>query len=131
MSRGSRRATHAYMQPVIIYHNPACGKSRGALDILREHDIACDVIEYLKQPPDQAALERILDLLPGPPAELVRKDKRFKELGLHEADHTTRAQVIALLLQHPELMQRPVVIRAGRAVIARPSEKVLELLPSH
>jgi len=58
----------------------------------------------------------------------VRKDKRFKELGLDEARYQTREQVIALLLAHPELMERPVVIRAGRAVIARPSERVLEIL---
>jgi arsenate reductase len=116
------------MQRVTIYHNPGCSKSRGALEILRERGVACDVVEYLKSPPDRATLERILELLPGAPAELVRKDKRFKELGLIEADYTTRAHVVALLLQHPELMERPVVIRAARALIARPSEKVLELL---
>ena len=113
---------------VTIYHNPACGKSRGALEILRDRGVMCDVIEYLKTPPDRATLERFLDLLPVPPADLVRKDKRFKELGLDPADYVTREQVVALLLAHPELMERPVVIRGERAVIARPSEKVLELL---
>lgn len=116
------------MERVTVYHNPACGKSRGALEILAERKIACDVVEYLKTPPDRATLEHILDLLPGEPAELVRKDKRFKELGLDAADYTTRAQVVALLLEHPELMERPVVIRGGRAVIARPSEKVADVL---
>lgn len=116
------------MDRVTIYHNPACGKSRGALDILRQRGIAHDVIEYLATPPDRAALEHILDLLPGAPAELVRKDKRFKELGLDEASYTTREQVIALLLEHPELMERPVVIRGRRAVIARPSERVATIL---
>ena len=116
------------MERVTIYHNPVCGKSRGALDILREHSIAHDVIEYLNSPPDRATLGRILDLLGGPPAQLVRKDKRFKELGLVETDYTTRAQVIDLLLKHPELMERPVVIRGKRAVIARPSERVVEIL---
>jgi arsenate reductase len=116
------------MDKVTIYHNPACGKSRGALEILRERGIDCNIVEYLKQPPDRATLERFLDLLPGNPADLVRKDKRFKELGLNEADYVTRAQVIALLLKHPELMERPVVIRGQRAVIARPSEKVTEIL---
>jgi arsenate reductase len=58
----------------------------------------------------------------------VRKDKRFRELGLQAADHVTREQVVALLLKHPELMERPVVIHGERAVIARPSERVLELL---
>jgi arsenate reductase len=116
------------MERVTIYHNPACGKSRGALDILSERGITPEVVEYLKAPPDRAAFAHILDLLGGAPAELVRKDKRFKELGLHEADYQTREQVIALLLQHPELMERPVVIRGRRAVIARPSERVAEIL---
>ena len=116
------------MERVTIYHNPVCSKSRGALDILEARRVAHDTIEYLKTPPDRAALTRILDLLPDPPAELVRKDKRFKELGLDPARYQTREQVLALLLEHPELMERPVVIRGSRAVIARPSEKVLDLL---
>ena len=116
------------MERVTIYHNPACGKSRGALDILRERRIAHDVIEYLRVPPDRATLGRILDLLSGPPAALVRKDKRFKELGLDESRFVTREQVIELLLQHPELMERPVVIKGDQAVIARPSERVQEIL---
>ncbi len=116
------------MSEVTIYHNPACGKSRGALEILRERGVDTQVIAYLDTPPERAALERMLDLLPGDPAELVRVDKRFKELGLDAGRCTTREQVVALLLKHPELMQRPVVIRGRRAVIARPSELVLELL---
>ena len=111
-----------------MYHNPSCGKSRGALEILREQDVACDVVEYLKAPPERATIERILTLLAGPPAELVRKDKRFRELGLDEKDYVTREQVVALLLAHPELMERPVVIRGTCAVIARPSERVREIL---
>ncbi len=118
------------MDRVTIYHNPACSKSRGALEILETRDVPHDTIEYLKTPPDRAALSRILELLPGDPTELVRKDKRFKELGLDERAYRTREEVLALLLKHPELMERPVVIRGGRAVIARPSEKVLELIGS-
>ncbi len=116
------------MERLTVYHNPVCGKSRGALEILAERKVDADVIEYLKQPLDRAGLERILGLLGGPPAELVRKDKRFKELGLDAGDYVTREQVVDVLLKHPELMERPVVIRGGRAVIARPSERVLELL---
>jgi arsenate reductase len=116
------------MPDVTVYHNPACGKSRGALAILAERGVACDVVEYLRTPPDRDTLARILALLAGPPGDLVRKDTRFRELGLREADYATRAQVIDLLLAHPELMERPVVIRGGRAVIARPSETVLALL---
>jgi arsenate reductase len=86
------------------------------------------VVEYLNNPLEQSDLERFLDLLPDPPGELVRKDKHFKELGLREDDYQTRETVVALLLEHPKLMQRPVIIRGERAVIARPSEKVLEIL---
>jgi arsenate reductase (glutaredoxin) len=116
------------MSEVTIYHNPVCGKSRGALDILKERGVDHDVVEYLQKPPDRATLARILELLAGPPADLVRKDKRFGELGLDAASYVSRDQVIALLVAHPELMERPVVIRGGRAVIARPSERVLDLL---
>jgi arsenate reductase (glutaredoxin) len=116
------------MADVTVYHNPVCGKSRGALEILAERGVEPDVILYLETPLDRATLEHFLDLLPDPPAELVRKDKRFKELGLNPDEYVTREQVVTILLKHPELMQRPVVIRGGRAVIARPSEKVAELL---
>jgi arsenate reductase len=116
------------VQRLRVYHNPSCSKSRGAVEILRERKIAFDLVEYRKEPPDRAALEGILDALPDPPAALVRKDARFRELGLDPDDYRTREAVIAVLLEHPELMQRPVVQCGERAVIARPSEKVLELL---
>ncbi len=112
----------------VVYHNPTCSKSRGALEILRDRGIDTDVVEYLKAPPHRATLERIVDAIPNPPGDLVRKDKRFKELGLDAGDYTTRASVVELLLAHPELMERPVVFRGERAVIARPSETVLELV---
>lgn len=66
-------------------------------------------------------------MLATPVDELVRKDKRFDELKLNAADYTTKEKVIELLLQHPELMQRPIVIRHGRAIIARPAEKLAAL----
>jgi arsenate reductase len=116
------------MGDVLVYHNPSCSKSRGALEILGERGVDTDVVEYLKAPPDRASLERIVDAIDDPPAELVRKDPKFEALGLDPADYTTRGAVVELLLEHPELMQRPVVFRGERAVIARPSEKVLELL---
>jgi arsenate reductase len=106
------------VERLLVYHNPSCSKSRGALEILA----------YLTAPPDRASLERIVDTVDVPPAELVRQDRRFEELGLSASDYTTRDAVIELLLEHPELMQRPVIFRGERAVIARPSEKVLELL---
>jgi arsenate reductase len=116
------------MEPMQVYFNPSCSKARGAVEILRERGVELDVIEYLKAHPSRADLERIVDAIPDPPAALVRKDKRFAELGLDAADYETKEQVVAVLLEHPELMERPVVFRGDRAVIARPSEKVLELL---
>jgi arsenate reductase len=115
------------MEPMQVYFNPSCSKARGAVEILRERGIDLDIVEYLKAHPSRADLERIVDAIPDPPAALVRKDKRFAELGLDSADYVTKQQVVAVLLEHPELMERPVVFRGERAVIARPSEKVLEL----
>ena len=97
-------------------------------EILRERGVEFDVVEYLKQPLDRAGLERILDAIPDAPDALVRKDKRFSELGLRPEDYVQRGAVVRILLAHPELMQRPVVFRGSRALIARPSEKVLDLL---
>jgi arsenate reductase (glutaredoxin) len=95
---------------------------------LRDRNVEFDVIEYLKQPPSRETLMQFLDLLPNEPADLVRKDKKFKQLGLQADDYVTREAVVDLLLQHPVLMQRPVIIRGDRAVIARPSDIVNELL---
>jgi len=63
-------------------------------------------------------------MLENPPADLVRKDKRFEELKLKAESYTTKDKIIELLLKHPELMQRPIVIRGSRAVVARPPEKL-------
>jgi arsenate reductase len=116
------------MERVTIYHNPGCKHSRGALEILDSRRVEHDTIEYLKTPPDRATLEKIIDMLNEAPAEMVRDDNRFKELGLKKEDYQSKDKVIELLLKHPELMQRPIIIRNGRAVIARPPEKLLPLL---
>jgi arsenate reductase len=115
-------------ESVVVFHNPKCSKSRGALEILGERDIDAEIVEYLETPPDRATLERIVDAITEPPSALVRNDARFSELGLDPAAYETRDAVVALLLDHPELMERPVVFVGDRAVIARPSEKVLDLL---
>jgi len=113
---------------LVVYHNPRCSKSRGALEILADRGVHAEVVEYLDDPPDRTALEELLDRLDEPPAALVRHDDRFRALRLDPDRYEDRSAVVGLLVQHPELMQRPVVVRDGRAVIARPSERVLELL---
>ncbi len=95
---------------------------------MRERGVEFDVIEYLKTPLDRATFESVFSLLPNPPADLVRKDKNFEALKLDANQYVTKEAVIDLLLQHPVLMQRPIIIRGQKAVLARPSEKVLELL---
>ena len=114
---------------VKIFHNPSCSKSRGALEILQERGVDADVVKYLDTPPDRKTLERILDALDDEPIALVRTgDPKFKAAGLSKDDVKTRKQVVDVLLAHPEVMERPVVFVGDRAVIARPSERVLELL---
>lgn len=95
---------------------------------MRDRNVEFDVIEYLKQPLSRETLMQFLDLLPNEPADLVRKDKNFKQLGLKADDYVTRDAVVDVLLEHPVLMQRPVIIRGERAIIARPSDTVNELL---
>jgi arsenate reductase (glutaredoxin) len=114
---------------VTIFHNPSCSKSRGALAILNDGSIDTEVVEYLKTPPSRSTLEAIISILVDPVSDLVRTtDARFSELGLDPSDFREADQVIELLLLHPELMQRPIVIRGSRALIARPSERVFDLL---
>lgn len=113
---------------ITIFHNPQCSKSRGALGILTGRGVPHDVSEYLRTPPDRETLTHILTLFGGPPGALVRRDRRYQELGIRESDVTTREQVVELLRRHPELMERPVVIVDDRAVIGRPPERVNELL---
>jgi arsenate reductase len=113
---------------MVVYFNPSCSKARGAVEILRDRGVDFDVIEYLVDNPSRADLERILAAIPDPPSALVRDDKRRAELGIGPDATRTAEQVVEVLLAHPELMERPVVFRGDRALICRPSEKVLELL---
>jgi arsenate reductase len=116
-------------EQVQIFHNPSCSKSRGALEILEERGVDANIVRYLDTPPDRATLERILDAIDAQPVALVRVgDPKFKAAGLTKADVETREQVVDVLLKHPEVMERPVVFVGDRAVIARPSERVLDIL---
>ena len=114
---------------VTIFYNPSCSKSRGARGILEERAVDYGVVEYLVSPPSQAMLEALVSKLIDPVGDLVRTaDQRFADLGLDPAGYRTPDTVIDLLLAHPELMQRPIVVRGDRAVIARPESRVAEIL---
>jgi arsenate reductase (glutaredoxin) len=88
--------------------------------LLRAQGVEFDTVEYLKTPLHRTTLERIVAMLDVAPAELVRKDRRFEELALKTADFVTTDAVVALLLKHPELMQRLIIVKGGKAVIACP-----------
>jgi len=116
------------MPIVTLYHNPSCSKSRGALELLQERGVEHEIVPYLREPPSREVLTRLLGLLSDPPSALVRKDKRFAELGLDPDAYETEQAVVDLLLEHPELMQRPIAVRGDGAVIGRPPEQIQTLL---
>lgn len=98
------------------------------MEILRTRDVEFDVVEYLKAPLDEAGVEGLLSMLDAEPSELIRRDKHFKDLGLNPADYTAAAAVAGLIAKHPRLMQRPIAVKGGRAIIARPETKLEALL---
>lgn len=108
------------MADVQILHNPKCSKSREALTLLQDHDVDLDVVKYLDTPPTRAELVDLLAILEDNPADLVRRDPKLAELGVDPATLNDPEVVIDVLVREPSLMQRPVVIAAGRAKIARP-----------
>ena len=112
------------MTEVTIYHNPRCSTSRRALDTAQEAGVEVDVVRYLSEPLDADGLRNLLTMLEDEPSDLVRRDPAFRELGLTDDDVRTPEQVVAVLAEHPRLMQRPVLVRDGRAIIGRPSERV-------
>jgi arsenate reductase len=116
------------MSNIRLYHNPNCSKSRGALALLEERGVTLEIVEYIDHPPTRGDLEDLVRRLPEGAATLVRHDSHFKSLELDPDAYTKSEDVIALLLQHPALMQRPIAVRGEQARIGRPPEKILELL---
>ena len=114
--------------PVVIYHNPRCSKSRQTLQLLEARGIEPEVVKYLENPPSAEELARILDLLGMEPRELMRrKEKEYRELGL-DNPALTREQLIEAMVQHPRLIERPIVLANGKAALGRPPERVLDIL---
>ena len=114
------------MVDVTVFHNPACSTSRHALDEVSGLDL--EVVQYLKSPLDKAALLELMGKLEDPPADLVRKDSFFKGLGLDADSYVTPEAVADLLVEHPRLMQRPVLVRGDAAIIGRPKQRVADFL---
>lgn len=115
---------------VTIYHNPSCGTSRNTLALIRNAGIEPVVVEYLKTPPDRATLEALIAKMAVPVRAVIReKGTPYAELGLDDPKWTD-AQLIDFMLQHPILINRPIVVTELGARLCRPSEVVLDILPA-
>jgi arsenate reductase (glutaredoxin) len=119
------RCTHLNVK---IYHNPRCTKSRQTLQLLKERGVEPEVIEYLKTPPSIAELADILDKLGMEPRTLMRKkEAEYKANGLDNSALDKQA-LISGMVNHPILIERPIVIANGKAALGRPPETVLKIL---
>jgi arsenate reductase len=117
------------MADITIYHNPACGTSRNTLALIRNSGAEPEVIEYLKTPPGKERLQQLLAAMGIPARELLRqKGTPYEELGLGDPKWT-EDELVDFMVQHPILMNRPVVVTPLGAKLCRPSELVLDILP--
>lgn len=112
---------------IVIYHNARCSKSRSACEIVAGRGIEARIVEYLKTPPSRDELRTVLQKLGMKASELVRRGE--EEYKQHYAGRTlTEDEWLDALIEHPILIERPIVVRGDHAVVGRPPEKVLELL---
>ena len=117
------------MTGITIYHNPACGTSRNVLAMIRNSGEEPNVIEYLKTPPDAATLVALIDAMGMSVREVLRqKGTPYDELHLDDPSWTD-SQLIDFMLQHPILINRPIVVTELGTKLCRPSEAVLDILP--
>lgn len=113
---------------VTIYHNPRCSKSRQTLALLQEQGEDPKVVEYLKDTPDAETLDDVLKKLDMEPRELMRrKEAPYKDLGLDDPD-LSREALIAAMVEHPILIERPIAVKGKKVALGRPPESVLEIL---
>ena len=117
------------MTDLTLYHNPRCSKSRGALELLEARGLTPTVVRYLETPLDAAQLKALLAKLGLTAHQLLRTgEDEYKALNLADAS-LSEAQLIAAIAAHPKLMERPILETADKAIIGRPPENVLEILP--
>jgi len=113
---------------VTVYHNPRCSKSRAAMEYLEENGIEAEVVKYMDSPPDANDIKELLSMLGMSPRELMRKhEKVFKDAGLDDPTFTDD-ELIEAMAQCPSLIERPIVVNNGKAVLARPPETVQDIL---
>lgn len=116
------------MTDLTLYHNPRCSKSRGALELLEARGLAPTVVRYLETPPDAATLRSLLGKLGMTARELLRSgEDEYKSLDLANPA-LSEDELIAAMVSHPKLIERPILVAGDNAAIGRPPEKVLEIL---
>jgi arsenate reductase len=120
------------MSDVVIFHNPNCSTSKHAVGVADELGVDYEVVKYMlkAERPDRAAIAELVAQLEDPSTDLVRRDAQFAKLGLTDADVATDEQVIDVLGEHPQLLQRPVLVKGGVAIIGRPKDRVEPFLSS-
>jgi len=115
------------MAKVSIWHNPRCSKSRNAVALLEDEGVEAEIVKYLDTPPSKEKLEEILKMLGMNARALMRtKEAIYKDLGLK--DVTDENALIEVMVANPKLIERPIVIKDGKAVIGRPIENIVALL---
>lgn len=116
------------MSEVRIFFNPECSTCRNAMEILREKGVDPEVVEYLTDPPTEEEIREVLRLLGAGARAILREKEReaMREAGI--GPDSTDDEVIAAMAKHPILIQRPIVVANGRAVVGRPAEKVMDVL---
>lgn len=113
---------------VVIWHNPRCSKSRQGLQLIRDRGFEPEIVKYLETPPTAEELRRALDLLGLEPRQLMRrKEKEYSELGLADEELSNEALITAMV-EHPCLIERPVVFASGKAALGRPPESIADIL---
>lgn len=112
---------------ITIYHNPRCSKSREALDILQNQNVGYTVVKYLDEPLSVDELRKIIKRLGIPPSDLIRKNESIWKEN-YKGKELSDEQLINLMIQHPQLMERPIVINGNKAVIGRPPQHILDIL---
>jgi len=115
------------LEKIVVWHNPRCSKSRNGIRYLDEKGVEYEVRRYLDEPPTVEELRELLKKLGRTPRELMRtKEKIYRELGLKEVEDEEK--LIEAMAEHPKLIERPIVIRGDKAVVARPETKIDEIL---
>ena len=114
-------------EKIVVWHNPRCSKSRNGIKYLDEKGVEYEIRRYLDEPPGKEELRELLKKLGMKPRELMRtKEKIYRELGLKEVEDDEK--LIEAMVEHPKLIERPIVIKGDKAVVARPETKIDEIL---